>query len=59
MRSIAAIERSPAEGLLFERRQQYAEAERELRASLAINENGGVWHSLASVTGARPERGCS
>jgi len=40
-------------GLLFERRQQYAEAERELRASLAINENGGVWHSLASVYGAR------
>jgi tetratricopeptide (TPR) repeat protein len=39
-------------GLLFERRQQYAEAEQELRASLAINENGGVWHSLASVYGS-------
>ena len=38
-------------GLLFERRQQYAEAEREFRASLAINENGGVWYSLASLYG--------
>jgi tetratricopeptide (TPR) repeat protein len=37
--------------LLFERRQQYAEAEREFRASLAINENGGVWYSLASLYG--------
>jgi tetratricopeptide (TPR) repeat protein len=38
-------------GLLFERRQQYPEAEREFRASLAINENGGVWYSLASLYG--------
>jgi tetratricopeptide (TPR) repeat protein len=38
-------------GLLFERRQQYAEAEQEFRASLAINENGGVWYSLASLYG--------
>jgi tetratricopeptide (TPR) repeat protein len=38
-------------GLLFERRQQHAEAEQEFRASLAINENGGVWYSLASVYG--------
>jgi tetratricopeptide (TPR) repeat protein len=38
-------------GLLLNRRQQYAEAEQELRASLAINENGGVWNSLASVYG--------
>jgi tetratricopeptide (TPR) repeat protein len=38
-------------GLLFDRRQQYAEAEQELRSSLAINENSGVWYSLASVYG--------
>ncbi len=38
-------------GLLFERRQQYAEAEQEFRTSLAINENGGVWYSLASLYG--------
>lgn len=38
-------------GLLFERRQQYAEAEQEFRASLGINENGGVWYSLASLYG--------
>jgi tetratricopeptide (TPR) repeat protein len=38
-------------GLLLDRRQQYAEAEQELRVSLAINENGGVWSSLASVYG--------
>jgi tetratricopeptide (TPR) repeat protein len=38
-------------GLLFERRQQHAEAENEFRASLAINENGGVWYSLASLYG--------
>ena len=38
-------------GLLLDRQQQYAEAEQELRASLAINENGGVWYSLASVYG--------
>ncbi|MGA7558622.1 MAG: tetratricopeptide repeat protein [Terriglobales bacterium] len=38
-------------GLLFERRQQYAEAEQEFRASLAINENGGVWYRLASLYG--------
>ena len=38
-------------GLLLDRREQYAEAEQELRASLAINENGGVWSSLASVYG--------
>ena len=40
-------------GLLFERQQQYAEAEQELRASLAINENGGVWYSLASLYGSQ------
>jgi tetratricopeptide (TPR) repeat protein len=40
-------------GLLFQRRQQYAEAEQEFRASLAINENGGVWYSLASLYGAQ------
>jgi tetratricopeptide (TPR) repeat protein len=33
------------------RRQQYVEAEQELRASLAINENGGVWSSLATIYG--------
>jgi tetratricopeptide (TPR) repeat protein len=38
-------------GLLFGRRQRYAEAEQELRASLAINENGGVWSSLATIYG--------
>jgi tetratricopeptide (TPR) repeat protein len=38
-------------GLLFERQQQYAKAEREFYASLAINENGGVWGSLASLYG--------
>ena len=38
-------------GLLFERRQQYAEAEQEFRTSLAINENGGVWYTLASLYG--------
>jgi tetratricopeptide (TPR) repeat protein len=38
-------------GLLFARQQQYPEAELELRTSLAINENGGVWNSLASVYG--------
>jgi tetratricopeptide (TPR) repeat protein len=40
-------------GLLFQRQQQYAEAEQEFRASLAINENGGVWFSLASVYGSQ------
>ncbi len=40
-------------GLLFERQQQYAEAEQEFRASLAINENGGVWYSLASLYGSQ------
>ena len=39
--------------LLFERRQQFAEAEQEFRASLAINENGGVWYSLASLYGSQ------
>jgi tetratricopeptide (TPR) repeat protein len=39
-------------GLLYQRQQRYAEAEQELRASLAINENGGVWASLASVYGS-------
>jgi tetratricopeptide (TPR) repeat protein len=38
-------------GLLFERRAQYGEAEQEFRASLAINENSGVWYSLASLYG--------
>ncbi len=38
-------------GMLFERRQQYAAAEQEFRSSLAINENSGVWYSLASVYG--------
>jgi tetratricopeptide (TPR) repeat protein len=38
-------------GLLFQRQQQYAHAEQEFRTSLAINENGGVWFSLASVYG--------
>jgi len=38
-------------GLLLDRQQRYAEAEQELRESLAINENGGVWSSLASVYG--------
>jgi tetratricopeptide (TPR) repeat protein len=42
-------------GLLFERQQQYANAEREFCASLAINENGGVWGSLASVYGNQGE----
>ena len=36
-------------GLLFSRRQRYPEAEQELRKSLAINENGGVWNSLALI----------
>ncbi len=39
-------------GLLYQRQQRYAEAEQELRASHAINENGGVWASLASVYGS-------
>jgi tetratricopeptide (TPR) repeat protein len=38
-------------GLVLDRQERYAEAEQELRASLAINENGGVWSSLASVYG--------
>ncbi|MGB9196049.1 MAG: tetratricopeptide repeat protein, partial [Terriglobales bacterium] len=40
-------------GLLFARQKQYPEAEQELRASLAINENGGVWYSLAIVYGSQ------
>lgn len=36
-------------GLLFERRQQYAAAEGEFRASLAIVENSGVWYYLSRV----------
>lgn len=38
-------------GLLFERQQQFAKAEQEYRASLAINENGGVWYSLGRLYG--------
>ena len=38
-------------GLLFERQQQFAEAEQEYRTSLAINENGGVWYSLGRLYG--------
>jgi len=38
-------------GLLLDRQQQYVGAEQELLASLTINENGGVWSSLASVYG--------
>ncbi len=38
-------------GLLFEREQQFSEAEQEYRASLAINENGGVWYSLGRLYG--------
>jgi len=39
-------------GLLFERRQQYAEAEQEYRTSLAIHENGGVWYALSRLYGS-------
>jgi tetratricopeptide (TPR) repeat protein len=38
-------------GLLFEQKQQFAEAEQEYRTSLAINENGGVWYSLGRLYG--------
>lgn len=38
-------------GLLFERGQQYARADQEFRSSLAINENSGVWYTLASLYG--------
>jgi len=38
-------------GLLFERQQQFGEAEQEYRTSLAINENGGVWYSLGRLYG--------
>jgi tetratricopeptide (TPR) repeat protein len=37
--------------LLFERREQYAQAEREYLTSLAINENGGTWYSLSRLYG--------
>jgi len=35
--------------LLFERGEQYAEAEQEYRASLAITEDSGVWYSLSDL----------
>ncbi len=38
-------------GLVFERRGQFAAAEGEYRASLAINENGGVWYTLGRLYG--------
>ena len=38
-------------GLLFERQGHFAEAEAEYRASLAINENGGVWYALGRLYG--------
>ena len=37
--------------LLFERRQQYDEAEQEYRTSLAINESSGAWYSLSHLYG--------
>jgi len=38
-------------GLLLEQQQRYADAAEEYRASLAINENSGVWYSLGRIYG--------
>lgn len=37
---------------LFQRERSYAEAEREYRASIALNENGGAWYSLGLLYAA-------
>ena len=37
--------------LLFERRQQYEDAEQEYRASLAIDESSGAWSALSHLYG--------
>jgi tetratricopeptide (TPR) repeat protein len=37
---------------LFQRERDYAEAEREYRTSIALNENGGAWYSLGLLYAA-------